>query len=145
MSPAPTWSSRLLWLGLAASASILLLALTNHLTQDVAAIPFLWILPLSVYLLSFIICFESPRFYNRAIFLPLVVAALGFLAYRLWSGRTQMPIRPLIGLLSFALFICCMVCHGELARLKPHPRHLTGFYVTVSFGGAGWADSSWVW
>lgn len=135
-SPAPTWSSRLLWLGLAASASILLLALTNHLTQDVAAIPFLWILPLSVYLLSFIICFESPRFYNRAIFLPLVVAALGFLAYRLWSGRTQMPIRPLIGLLSFALFICCMVCHGELARLKPHPRHLTGFYVTVSLGGA---------
>ena len=76
---APAWSIRLLWFGLAASASILLLAVTNHLTQDVAAIPFLWILPLAVYLLSFIICFESPR----ALIARLSatgVAALGFLA-----------------------------------------------------------------
>lgn len=58
----PAWTLRLLWLGLAASASVLLLAVTNHLTQDVAAIPFLWILPLSAYLLSFIVCFESPGF-----------------------------------------------------------------------------------
>lgn len=134
--PAPAISDRLLWLGLAAAASVLLLAVTNHLTQDVAAIPFLWILPLSVYLLSFIICFESPRFYNRAVFLPLVVASLGFMTYRIWSGHVRMSTRPVIALLSFALFVCCMVCHGELARLKPHPRFLTGFYVTVSFGGA---------
>ena len=133
---APRWSVRLLWLGLAASASVLLLAVTNHLTQDVAAIPFLWILPLSVYLLSFIICFESPRMYQRALFLPLVAASLAFMAYRLWNGHARMPTRPLIGLLAFALFSCCMVCHGELARLKPHPRYLTGFYVTVSLGGA---------
>jgi hypothetical protein len=86
--------------------------------------------------LSFIICFESPRFYHRGVFLPLVVASLGFLAYRLWIGRAHMQTRPLIALLAFALFICCMVCHGELARLKPHPRYLTGFYVTVSLGGA---------
>ena len=136
-----------MWLGLAASASILLLAVTNHLTQDVAAIPFLWILPLSVYLLSFIVCFESPRFYRRAVFLPLLVAALGFMAYRLWPYRTefnppwlsiltQMPIRWIIISFAAGLFACCMVCHGELARLKPHPRHLTGFYVTVSLGGA---------
>jgi hypothetical protein len=135
-APAPAWNIRLFWLGLATSASVLLLAVTNHLTQDVAAIPFLWILPLSVYLLSFIICFESPRFYNRGVFLPLVVASLGFLAYRLWIGKAHMQTRPLIALLAFALFICCMVCHGELARLKPHPRYLTGFYVTVSLGGA---------
>jgi hypothetical protein len=133
---APPWTIRLLWLGLATSASVLLLAVTNHLTQDVAAIPFLWILPLSVYLLSFIICFESPRFYRRVVFLPLVAASLGFLAYRLWNGHAHMQTRPLIALLAFALFVCCMVCHGELARLKPHPRHLTGFYVTVSLGGA---------
>ncbi|HEV2445598.1 MAG TPA: hypothetical protein VGS58_06740, partial [Candidatus Sulfopaludibacter sp.] len=62
--PPPEWTIRGFWLCLAASASILLLAVTNHLTQDVAAIPFLWILPLSVYLLSFIVCFESPRFYR---------------------------------------------------------------------------------
>lgn len=135
-APAPSWSVRALWLGLAASASVLLLALTNHLTQDVAAIPFLWILPLSVYLLSFILCFESPRFYWRPVFLPLAVAGLAFMAYRLWNGHGRMPLRPLITLLVLALFVCSMVCHGELARLKPHPRYLTGFYVLVSLGGA---------
>ena len=143
----PAWTLRLLWLGLAASASVLLLAVTNHLTQDVAAIPFLWILPLSVYLLSFIVCFESPRFYHRAVFLPLLAMALAFMAYRLWPYRTEfdlhwlgflarMPIRWLVVCFAAGLFACCMVCHGELARLKPHPRHLTGFYVTVSLGGA---------
>jgi predicted O-methyltransferase YrrM len=147
MDDNPAWMLRLLWLGLAASASILLLAVTNHLTQDVAAIPFLWILPLSVYLLSFIVCFESPRFYRRAVFLPLMGLALGFMAYRLWPYRTEfnprwlgflthMPIRWVIVAFAVGLFACCMVCHGELARLKPHPRYLTGFYVTVSLGGA---------
>jgi len=133
---APGWTRRLLWLGLAASASVLLLAVTNHLTQDVAAIPFLWILPLSVYLLSFIFCFEAPRFYFRPVFLPLMVAALGFMAYRLRPVHRAMEIRPVIELFAVALFLCCMVCHGELARLKPHPRYLTGFYVLVSLGGA---------
>jgi SAM-dependent methyltransferase len=135
-APAPSWSVRALWLGLAASASVLLLALTNHLTQDVAAIPFLWILPLSVYLLSFILCFESPRLYWRPVFLPLALGGLAFMAYRLWNGHARMPLRPLIALLALALFVCSMVCHGELARLKPHPRYLTGFYVLVSLGGA---------
>jgi hypothetical protein len=143
----PAWTLRLLWLGLAASASVLLLAVTNHLTQDVAAIPFLWILPLAVYLLSFIVCFESPGFYRRAVFLPLLGLALAFMAYRLWPYRTysdphwlgflaHMPIRWIIVSFAAGLFVCCMVCHGELARLKPHPRYLTGFYVTVSLGGA---------
>lgn len=133
---APTWTARLLWLGLAAAASVLLLAVTNHLTQDVAAIPFLWIVPLAVYLLSFIICFESPRLYHRAVFVPLLIVALAFMAYRLWPDHLKLDLRLVIGLLAFALFICCMVCHGELVRLKPHPRHLTGFYVIVSLGGA---------
>ena len=143
----PAWTLRLLWLGLAAGASVLLLAVTNHLTQDVAAIPFLWILPLSVYLLSFIVCFESPAFYRRAVFLPLLGLSLAFMAYRLWPYRldfdlpwlgflTNMPIRRVIACFAAGLFACCMVCHGELARLKPHPRYLTGFYVTVSLGGA---------
>jgi SAM-dependent methyltransferase len=137
--PAPDalhWPLRLTWFALAASASVLLLAVTTHLTQDVAAIPFLWILPLAVYLLSFIICFESPRFYWRPVFLPLLMAALGFMAYRLSSYRGSMEIRLAIALFALGLFICCMVCHGELARLKPHPRYLTGFYVLVSLGGA---------
>jgi SAM-dependent methyltransferase len=133
---APRWTLRLLWLGLSAAASVLLLAVTTHLTQDVAAIPFLWIVPLTVYLLSFIICFEAPRFYRRAAFIPLLIASLGFMAYRLWPEHASMQIRLVIGFLALALFVCCMVCHGELARLKPPSRHLTGFYVTVSLGGA---------
>jgi hypothetical protein len=133
---APSWASRLLWLGLSGSASILLLAVTTHLTQDVAAIPFLWIIPLVGYLLSFIICFESPRLYNRAVFVPLLIASLSFMAYRLWPEHGRMDLRLVIGLLAASLFVCCMVCHGELVRLKPHPRFLTGFYVTISFGGA---------
>ena len=134
--PPPSWSLRLLWLGLAASASVLLLAVTTHLTQDVAAIPFLWLLPLSVYLLSFILCFETPRFYHRAVFVPLLFGALFFMAYRLWVGHAHMPVRVVIALLALSLFIACMVCHGELARLKPHPRYLTDFFVIVSLGGA---------
>jgi hypothetical protein len=136
LPPSPTWTARLLWLWLAAAASVLLLAVTTHLTQDVAAIPFLWILPLAVYLLSFIICFESPRIYHRAIFVPLLIASLAFMAYRLWPDHIKIDLRLTIGLFAFALFICCMVCHGELVRLKPHPRYLTGFYVIVSLGGA---------
>jgi hypothetical protein len=131
----PGRKDRLFWLGLAAAASILLLAVTTHLTQDVAAIPFLWILPLSVYLLSFIICFEAPRLYHRLVFLPLLIAALGFMAQRLSTDRVTMGIRPTVALFAGSLFVCCMVCHGELSRLKPHPRFLTGFYVLVSLGG----------
>ena len=140
-------TTRLLWFGLAATASVLLLAVTTHLTQDVAAIPFLWILPLTVYLLTFIICFEAPQLYHRAVFAPLLLLSLAFMAYRLWPERqnveipwlmpiTRMGIQSALVAFAMALFACCMVCHGELARLKPHPRHLTGFYVIVSLGGA---------
>ena len=137
------WSVRLLWLALAASGSVLLLSVTNHLTEDIAAIPFLWILPLGVYLLSFIVCFESPRLYFRPLFVPLLLAALAFLAYRIWPAHralawpfVDLPMRQAVACCAAALFICCMVCHGELARLKPHPRFLTGFYATVALGGA---------
>jgi hypothetical protein len=128
--------NRLLWFGLSASASVLLLAVTNHLTQDIAAIPFLWIAPLSAYLLSFILCFEAPRLYHRAVFLPLTAAALGFMAYQMWPEHRIIEMRHAIELMVVSLFVCCMACHGELARLKPPPRGLTGFYVVVSLGGA---------
>jgi hypothetical protein len=109
---------------------------TNHLTQDIAAIPFLWIGPLSAYLLSFILCFEAPRIYHRAVFLPLTIAALAFMTYQMWPDHRSIDIGPAIELLTASLFVCCMACHGELARIKPAPRRLTGFYVTVSLGGA---------
>jgi hypothetical protein len=138
---------RLLWLGLAGAASVLLLAVTTHLTQDVAAIPFLWILPLAVYLLTFILCFDAPWYYNRAVFLPLLLAALAFMAFELWPDHfnvengflkavAHLAARKLIAAFAACLFVACMVCHGELARIKPHPRYLTGFFVTISLGGA---------
>ena len=134
--PAPGWGVRLLWLGLAASASILLLAVTTHITEDVAAIPFLWILPLAAYLLSFILCFDAPYYYQRLLFVPLAAACLVAVAWQLAPSDSSLPARTAIALFVGSLFVCSMVCHGELARLKPHPRHLTGFYVTVALGGA---------
>jgi hypothetical protein len=132
----PRWTLRLLWMGLAACASTLLLAVTNFLTQDVAAIPFLWIVPLSVYLLSFILCFESRRLYWRIVFLPLLPVALGVCTWLIRDAGEQTEIVRVIAMMTAALFVFCMVCHGELASLKPHPRHLTGFYLMISAGGA---------
>jgi SAM-dependent methyltransferase len=124
------------WIALPACASILLLAITNHLTQNVAAIPFLWILPLSLYLLSFILCFESAGWYRRTMFLGLFAVAVGGMTYALSAEFQNNPIKVMIPFFATGLFICCMVCHGELARLKPHPSRLTSFYVMIALGGA---------
>jgi len=133
---APTAGERALWLLLAACASILLLAVTTFLTQDVASVPFLWVLPLGLYLLSFIFCFESHRYYRRAVFLPLLLAGLALMAWLQWDAVPGHWIAYAIVGVSAALFVVCMVCHGELARRKPHPRYLTDFYVMISVGGA---------
>jgi hypothetical protein len=125
----------LIWVGLAASASTLLLAVTNHLSQNVAAIPFLWVLPLALYLLSFILCFDGDGWYKRAWFLRLLAVALASMAYALYSNK-DLPLYVTLPLFAIGLFISCMVCHGELARLKPDPRYLTLFYLMVSIGGA---------
>jgi SAM-dependent methyltransferase len=132
----PESKIRLLWLLLPAVASILLLAVTKFLTQDVAAIPFLWILPLVVYLLSFVLCFDSPRFYQRPVFLTLLIPALGGLAYLGWPEGHWLKVPATVTVSTLALFVLCMVCHGETVRLKPHPRFLTEFYVMLAVGGA---------
>lgn len=133
---APGWQTRLLWLGLSACGSILLLGVTTFLTQDVASIPFLWIVPLSIYLLTFIICFDSPRWYNRGIFYPLLAVGLAMLGGFQRTLNLPDRMRVTITVSSLALFVCCMVCHGEMVRLKPPSRYLTGFYLMVSAGGA---------
>jgi hypothetical protein len=132
---APRLRRRLLWLALAACASVMLLATTNQLCQEVASIPFLWVLPLCLYLLSFILCFESDRIYRRGIFGPALVLGIGAVVYVLNEGFS-VSLTLQVAAYAFALFACCMVCHGELVRLKPGPRHLTGFYLMVSAGGA---------
>jgi hypothetical protein len=129
-------SAHVLWLALAAIPSLLFLAVTNQLTQNVAPIPLLWVLPLAIYLLSLIICFEGPRWYRRWLFLPLLPIALGLMAYNLFPEETETGIVAQIVIFNLALFVCCMVCHGELARRKPPTSQLTSFYLMVAVGGA---------
>ena len=133
------WKTQGLWIALAACGSALLLAVTNHITQNVASVPFLWIVPLGLYLLSFILCFDASGWYRRGLILRLLGVLLGGMAYALSPSFASLPIKVLIPLFCAGLFVGCMFCHGELARLKPDPAHLTRFYLLISTGGAAGA------
>jgi hypothetical protein len=133
---APAAARQVLWCALAATGSLLLLSVSNHITQNIAAVPLLWIVPLSIYLLTFILCFDAPRWYRRDIFLSMAAAALGVMAWTLADDRLTHDLELQIGVFCVGLFIACMFCHGELARLKPSPRYLTRFYLMISLGGA---------
>ena len=126
-----------LWIALAACASTLWLAVANYLGQQVAAMPFLWIVPMAVYLLSFILCFEADGWYKPALFrwlMPIAWIAIGSrIALEGSAGGLQWE----IPVFSAALLVCCMFCHGELARGKPAPQGgLAFFYLMVASGGA---------
>jgi SAM-dependent methyltransferase len=135
-APAPSFQIKSLWVALAACGSALLLSITNHISQNLAAVPLLWIIPLSLYLLTFIVCFADRGWYRRGVFLRLLAVALAAMAVALAPGQNNLPPEVLIPLFCLGLFACCMVCHGELANLKPHPVHLTSFYLLISLGGA---------
>jgi hypothetical protein len=126
----------LFWVLLASCASVLLVSVTNHMSQNVAPIPLLWVLPLALYLLTFIFAFESDRIYQRWIFIPLLAPALAGMAYMIYAEDGNFNIKYAIPGFAAGLFICCLFCHGELARRRPAPRHLTLFYLMVSLGGA---------
>ena len=126
---------RALWICLPAVASTLLLSATNKMCLDVASIPFLWVLPLALYLLSFIVSFDSPRWYSRFWFTLMLVGALIGVCFALFAGA-DMPIVQQVAVYSAALFIGSMICHGELYRLRPPPAQLTAFYLSISAGGA---------
>jgi len=130
----PSPALQFLWVSLAACASALLLAFTSHMTLNIAAIPFLWVLPLALYLLSFVLCFEASGWYRRWLFLPLLGASMAGVCVTL--SRSNPSLWSMIPLYAATLFAACMVCHGELARSKPHPRYLTGFYLMLALGGA---------
>ncbi len=134
--PAPPWQLQALWLILAACGSALLLAITRHISQNIAAVPLLWIIPLACYLLTFILCFEGRAWYKRGLYLRLLGVALGSMAYSLAPSFTGLPPVVAIPLYCGCLFVGCMFCHGELARLKPDSPHLTSFYLMCSLGGA---------
>ena len=135
----PETARQVLWCTLAATGSILLLAVSNHITQNVAAVPLLWIAPLAIYLLTFILTFDSSGWYRREIFLAMLSAGLGVMAWTLADTSLTHELGIQIGVFLGGLFLACMFCHGELVRLKPAPRYLTRFYLMISVGGAAGA------
>ena len=128
---------KLLWIFLSATGVVLLLAVTNRINFDLPVVPFFWIAPLCLYLISFIICFNKPSWYNRRLWISLFIFSLVFIIY-VGSRPVFSYILILRGvILSLILFISCMVLHGELYRLRPPPAgHLTRYYLLIAFGGA---------
>lgn len=127
------------WIGCAALGSSLLLSVTNQITQNVAAIPFLWIAPLTIYLLSFVICFEGRSgrgWYEPRYWLTPAMLATGAMGWALVLGQASLSIYVALPVYLVGLFFGCVVCHGELARSKPHPNYLTHFYLSLASGGA---------
>ncbi len=133
--PRPTAGSIGLWLALSTLGSVTLLGVSNHLTQNVSSIPLLWVIPLAVYLLTFILCFESARWYRRDLYLGSLVWILCVMAWFLADKSLQFELLWQILVFTAGLFFVCMFCHGELAERRPGPRHLTLFYLVVSVGG----------
>jgi spermidine synthase len=131
----PSAGIQSLWIILTACASVMLLATTSQISHEVAVVPFFWILPLTLYLLSFILCFSSEWWYPRNVYAAALFVSSILLCFVL-SQETLLNTLIYITVYSFILFICCMICHGELVRLKPHPRYLTSFYMMVATGGA---------
>ena len=125
----------LLWLLLSALGSVMLLAVSNHLTQNISSIPLLWVVPLALYLLTFILCFEGRHWYRRDTYLGLLLWILCVMAWFLADKSLQFELVWQVAVFSAGLFVVCMFCHGELALRRPPPRHLTLFYLMVSLGG----------
>ena len=134
--PAPGVAAYALWLALAALGTIMLLAVTNHITQNIASIPLLWLVPLTLYLLTFILCFEGRGWYRRWLFVIPFLALLPAMAWGLQANSGVLEIKKAVPLYCIGLFVACMFCHGELALAKPAPRYLTRFYLMISLGGA---------
>jgi len=131
--PAPALLS--LWITLSATASLLLLSITNQISQEVAVIPFLWILPLTLYLLSFILTFSGDHGYNRKLYTVLFILSLIAIILMLLN-LIQVGIYWQIIAYCLLMFSACMICHGELYHLRPDAGHLTSFYLMISVGGA---------
>jgi hypothetical protein len=133
-APSPTWAMRLRWIFLAAVPSGLLIAVTAHISTDVAAAPLLWVLPLSLYLLTWVLVFQSRPLLPHHLMLTLQPFAIAGVMVLLVIGGEQNLLLTLGGH-QLCFFIIAMACHGELARTRPAASYLTGFYVALSFGG----------
>ncbi|HEX5230146.1 MAG TPA: fused MFS/spermidine synthase [Bryobacteraceae bacterium] len=131
----PAIGTIVFWFLLAACGSILLVATTNQLSQDVAVSPFLWVVALAIYLLTFMLAFESDRFYRRTLF-AIAAGVFAPIASALPTISTGLSLRWQLIVYLVGLFVTCMICQGELARSRPSPRYLTLFYLTIAAGGA---------
>ncbi len=131
-----TGRTQLWWLVLAATASALLLGVTNHVTENIASVPLLWLMPLTIYLLTFILCFDGQRWYSRETYFGPVLIAVGAMGWLLVDKTHQFDLLTQSVVFGAGLFLVCMFCHGELVAAKPDPRHLGRFYAIVSLGGA---------
>jgi spermidine synthase len=123
------------WIALPACASIILLSVTTYLCQDVASIPLLWIAPMVIYLVSFILTFDSDRWYRRWLWLA-VLAVGSFAAVTAWHLDEELSWQWLAAAHLLLLLGVAVVCHGELARMRPAANRLTAFYLSISAGGA---------
>ena len=128
--------SQLRWIAFSAAGSMLLLAVSNHITQNVASVPLLWLLPLTLYLLTFILTFDGTGWYKRGLFAgPFFVLVIG-MCFLLIDKDFQFDLIVQTSVFCVGLFVVCMMCHGELVLSKPAPARLTRFYLLVSIGGA---------
>lgn len=126
---------RVLWVAFPACASVLLFATTRQISQEIAVVPFLWILPLTLYLLSFVLCFAQHSWYSRRLCIAALLFASGLFC---WVMTRDFSLNIAIQILVYCVvfFVCCMICHGEVVRLRPDPCHLTAFYLSLAAGGA---------
>ncbi len=132
--PAPPWTVRLRWIFLAAVPSGLLIAVTAHISTDVAAAPLLWVLPLSLYLLTWVLVFQSrPLLPHKWMLMAQPLAITGVIVLLAVGGEQNLLLT--LGGHQLCFFVIAMACHGELARTRPAAKYLTGFYVALSFGG----------
>ena len=124
------------WTALSALASYELVAVTNHLTQNIPSMPMMWVLPLVAYVLTFTLCFDGDRWYRPRPFRFATLLAVALMCWMLDDERFVHHVVLQTFVFVLGLFALCMVCHGELARDRPPARQLTQFYLCVAAGGA---------
>ena len=132
----PSWKESAIWILLSSCGSILLIAMTNHFSQNIAVVPFLWVMPLAVYLLSFILTFTKRGVYHRIPFGLIMMGLMSFCSVLYARDDLIDSVQLLLFIHLAALFFGCMICHGELFKTRPASRHITSFYLATSLGGA---------
>jgi SAM-dependent methyltransferase len=135
-STSPSIREKLIWLSLSACGSMLLLSITNHMMDNVAPVPLLWVLPLAVYLATFALAFGRRGVYPQWLMVRFLAVTLGSLGYAIYDPSFTESVQVGLPLFCVGLFLLCFFCHGELAARRPAPAHLTSFYLMISLGGA---------